>query len=78
MSNNEELITLLKQEGIDVKDEDAVRRFLQKLTSTIENDGKTLDMIEANLDRYKGMVRAALEDAQVPLKPGDFGSEEDS
>lgn len=77
MSNNEELIDLLRQEGVDLEDAEAVQRFLQRLTLIIENDGDTLNMINANLDRYKSLVRQALEDEQVIFDPSDFGPEGD-
>lgn len=73
MRNDDELIYLLRKEGIELEDEYAVQRFLASLTSSIENDADTLNMVNANLDRYKRLVRQALEDDQIDLTESDFG-----
>lgn len=72
MASNEEIISLLKQEGVELKDAESVRIFLRKLSSSVQADESTISMVDKNLTKYRGLIRKALEENQEDFTEEDF------
>ena len=72
MFNDRRLVSLLRQQGIELRDQQSVRNFLQNLSSFTQGEETTLAMVDANLNKYQHLIRKALEETQIEFTEDDF------